>query len=186
LESFRGKKAKAAAASVFFILVLFEFWNYPPFKVIDVSRAPAVYYWIKEQPGDFAIAEYPLDADSPNVMYMLYQTKHEKKMINGTIPGTEANRVAKTLVKLSEKTTTAKLREWGVRYAVVHRGGYIETELIEKKEELDRIPQNPGLKLVKSFSPQDCPQKDIMCVQKTGPIDVYEVIVPPIEPVVKD
>lgn len=32
-------------------------------------------------------------ADSPNEMYKFYQTEHEKKIINGTIPGTYANKV---------------------------------------------------------------------------------------------
>jgi len=63
-----------------------------------------------------------------------------------------------------------------VRYALVHREGYLETELVEEKEELDKIPHNPGLKLVRSFSAQECPRKDIMCVAKFGPIDVYEVV----------
>jgi len=51
----------------------------------------------------------------------------------------------------------------------------LETELVEEKEELDKIPHNPGLKLVRSFSAQECPRKDIMCVAKTGLIDVYKI-----------
>jgi len=72
----------------------------------------------------------------------------------------------------------------GARYALVHREDYLNTELTEEKEELDRIPKNTGLKFIKSFPNQECPQKDIMCVQKTGPIDVYEVAAEPIEPVI--
>jgi hypothetical protein len=64
----------------------------------------------------------------------------------------------------------------------VHRDAYLETELIEDREELDKIPYNPGIKFIRSSPAQDCPQKDIMCVQKTGPIDVYEVAASPIEP----
>ena len=67
---------------------------------------------------------------------------------------------------------------------MVHRDGYLETELVEEIEELDKIPNNLGLKLVKTFPAQECPRKDIMCVQKTGPIDVYEVAAEPIEPVI--
>ena len=69
LERFKTQKAKIAITCLFAGLVLFEFWNWPPYKVIDVSKVPPVYYWLKEQPGDFVIAEYPLDADSPNEMY---------------------------------------------------------------------------------------------------------------------
>jgi hypothetical protein len=175
LERFKSQKTKIAITSLFCGLVLFEFWNWPPFKVIDVSKLPAVYYWLKGQPGDIVVAEYPLDADSPNEMYKFYQTEHEKKIINGAIPGTYANQVSQTIKKLSEPKTAGRLRGMGVRYVLVHRDGYLDTELIEEKEELDRIPRNPGLKLVKSFPGEECPKRDMLCVQKTGQIDVYEV-----------
>ena len=66
LERFKSQKTKLAVAAFFCGLVLFEFWNWPPYKVIDLSKVPAAYYWIKEQPKDIVIADYPLDADSPN------------------------------------------------------------------------------------------------------------------------
>jgi len=186
LERFKSQKVKVAITILFCGLVLFEFWNYPPFKVIDVSRAPLVYYWLKEQPADTVIAEYPLDAESANELYKFYQTKHEKKMINGAIPGTYAHKFAQTITKLSEPHTAGILKWMGVKYVLVHKNDYLETEQVEIIEDLNKIPDNKGLKLIKSFSAQDCPRKDITCVRKTGPIDVYEVIAPPIEPVVKD
>jgi len=185
LERFKTKRAKIAITAFFCGLVLFEFWNYPPFKVIDVSKVPQVYYWLKEEPGDFVIAEYPLDSDSPNEMYKFYQTKHEKKIINGTIPGTYANKVANTITKLSDLNTAGRLKWMGVKYVLVHKDDYLKTELVEQIEELDKISNNPGLKFIKSFSTQECPRKDIMCVQKTGPIDVYEVVAEPIAPLIK-
>lgn len=185
LERFKSKRVKLALTCLFSGLVLFEFWNWPPYKVIDVSKVPAVYYWLKEQSEDFAIVEYPLDADSPNEMYKFYQTAHEKKIINGTIPGTYANKVAQSITKLSDLKTTRLLKWMGVRYALVHREAYLKTELIEEIEELNKIHQNPGLKFIKGFPSQDCPKKNIICVQETGPIDVYEVISSPIEPEVK-
>ena len=182
LERCKTRKTKIALATLFCGLVLFEFWNWPPYKVIDVSKAPAVYDWLKGQPDDLVIAEYPLDADTPNEMYKFYQTKHEKKIINGTIPGTNANKIAQTIVKLSEPETASRLKWMGVKYVLVHHQEYLNTELTEKKEELIKIPKNKGLKLVKTFPPQECPNKDIMCVQKTGVIDVYEVAATPIPP----
>ncbi|MFN7170159.1 MAG: hypothetical protein ACK4NT_02815 [Candidatus Omnitrophota bacterium] len=181
----KHKTLNIAVTVLFCGLVLFEFWNYPPFKIIDVSRVPQVYYWLKGQSGDFAIAEYPLDADSPNEMYKFYQTRHEKKIINGTIPGTYANKVAQTIVKLSEPKTAGILKWMGVKYVLVHREDYLNTELAEWIEELGKIPKNPGLKFVKSFSSQECPQKDMLCIQETGPIDVYEITAEPQEPKVE-
>lgn len=186
LEKRKTKKAKVAITALCCSLVLFEFWNWPPYKVIDVSRVPQVYYWLKEQAGDFVIAEYPLDADSPNEMYKFYQTAHEKKIINGTIPGTYANKFAQGIAKLSDSKTTGILKWMGVKYILAHREGYLKTELVEDREELDKIQENSGLKFIKAFPAQECPQKDIMCVQKTGPIDVYEVIAALIKPNIEE
>lgn len=182
LEKFKSQKTKIAITFLFCGLVLFEFWNWPPYKVIGVSIVPTVYSWIKEQPGDFAIAEYPLDVNGPNEMSKFYQTKHEKKIINGTIPGTYANKVAKTITKLSDLHIVRVLKWMGVKYVLVHRQDYLETELIEEIEELNKIPKNLGLKIVKSFPAQQCPQRNIICTQDTGPIDVYEVVAEPIKP----
>lgn len=178
----KSQKTKLVLTCLFSGLVLFEFWNYPPFKVIDVSKAPLVYSWLKQQPMDFAIAEYPLDAATPNEKYKFYQTKHEKKIINGTLPGTYANKVAKTIIQLSNPATAGILKWMGVKYALVHKEKYLKTELIEDRDELNKIPHNPGLKLIQSFPLQNCPDKDIMCVQETGPIDVYAIIAKPVKP----
>jgi hypothetical protein len=173
---------KVGITILFCVLVLFEFWNWPPYKVIDVSRVPAAYYWLKAEPGDFTIAEYPLDTNGSNELYKFFQTVHGKKIINGTIPGTYANKVALSIIKLSLPQTASALKWMGVKYIFVHRDSYLDSGLIEDREELDRIPLNPRLKLLKSFPVQGCPRDDIMCVQKTGPIDVYEVAAAPIEP----
>jgi hypothetical protein len=183
LDRLRSLSAKVAITVLLFSLVLFEFWNYPPYKVIDLNRVPQVYYWLKQQPGDFVIAEYPLDSYSPNENYKFFQTKHYKKIINGTIPGTYAHKVAQAITRLSSKGTTQVLKWMGVRYVLVHHDGYLETELAEDREELDKIAVNKELKFIKSFPSQECPQNDIMCVQKTGSIDVYEVVAQPVKPV---
>lgn len=62
----------------------------------------------------------------------------------------------------------------------------MKTDLIEDKEDMERIPQNPGLRFVKSFPPQECPDPKLICVQKTGPIDVYEVAAEAMELQVKN
>ncbi len=181
LYSFKTRKSKAGLVLLCSFLLLFEFWNYPPFKVIDLSRVPQVYYWLKDQPKDSVIAEYPLDQDAPNEMYRFYQVTHEKKMINYTVPGTYANKVAHTVAKLSDPGAAARLKWLGVKYVLVHKGDYLKTELTEDKEEVARINSNPGLKFVNTFPVESCPDSDIRCVRETGPIDVYEVIAQPKE-----
>ena len=181
LEKFRSNRSKLAMTILLCGLVLFEYWNYPPFKVIDVSKVPEVYYWLKGQPEDFTIAEYPLYANSPNEVYKFYQTRHEKKIINGSMPGSYANKVIRTITELSDLNTARVLKWMGVKYVIVHREDYIKTGLVEQIEELGKIRRNPGLKFIKSYPLQECPQKNIICIQKTGPIDVYQVTALPIE-----
>lgn len=185
LERYKGLKTKTAVTALFCGLVLFEFWTYPPYKIIDVSAVPAVYGWLKIQPDDTVIAEYPLETEGANLMYMFYQTRHEKKIINGTVPGTYANRLTKTITNLSQPHTAGVLRWMGARYVLVHREEYLNTELTSAKEELERIPNNKGLKFIRSFPKEECLQDNAVCTKKTGPIDVYEVIASPVPPKVE-
>lgn len=175
LNRAKSLKLKAVISVLACLIVLFEFWNWPPFKVIDVSRVPAVYSWLKSQPEGLVIAEYPLDANSPNELYKFFQTMHEKKIINGTIVGSYANKIAGTITELSDPGTAEVLKWMGVKYVIVHRDKYLMTDLIKDSDELNEIQKNPFLKLRKSFPAEECFLKNIMCVRKTGPVDVYEI-----------
>jgi hypothetical protein len=170
LARFKSNAKKIVIAGLFYGLILFEFWNYPPFKVIDLSMVPGVYHWLKEQPKDFVIAEYPLDAATTNELYRFYQTKYAKKRINATIPGSYANKVTKSIKKLSSIETAPVLSWMDVRYVLVHKQDYLNSGLIEDKEELGNIKDNTGLKFLETF----------------GDVDVYEVIAHPKKPGVKD
>jgi hypothetical protein len=182
LDRQKSRVRKAALFVIICSLALFEFWSYPPFKVIDFSSVPSVYYWLKEQPSDLVIAEYPLDQDDPNEMYRIYQTTHEKRMINFTIRGTYANKFAHTIVKLSDPATAQALKWMGVKYVLVHSDRYLKTELVEDMEELRKIPYNPGIRFIKRFPAESCSLQDVRCVRETSAIDVYEVIAFPKEP----
>ena len=116
--------------------------------MIDVSKVPEVYYWIKSQPGDFVIAEYPLDCNGNNEMYKFYQTVHQRKMVNGTAPGTYPNKIANTLKQLSDPKTAGVLKWLGVKYVIVHREDYLNTEIINEMDEINKISVNPKFKLL--------------------------------------
>jgi hypothetical protein len=182
LEKFQSRGKAVSVGILFCALLLFEFWNYPPFKVIDVSRMPQAYAWLRAQPQGCAIAEYPLDAESPNERYKFYQTIHQKKMINGTVPGTQAHEFAKTITKLSDLRTAEVLKGMGVTYVLVHHDGYLQTDLISDMVELDNIPKNKGLKLIKVFPAQDCSRQGMMCIENIGLVSVYELVAKPIKP----
>jgi hypothetical protein len=157
LDRIRTMRAKVFTACLFTGLVLFEFLNFPPFKVIDLTRYPAVYDWLKTQKGDFVIAEYPLDADSPNEYYRFCQIIHKKKMVNGTVSGTEANQQAKTMWKLTAPATQAKLKKMGVKYVLIHLDAYEGLNDEESAAELDiiRTRKIAGLRYIGSFDKVD-------------------------------
>lgn len=170
LERFKSNKTKVIFASLACGLVLFEFLNFPPFKVIDLTKYPKVYDWLKQQKGDFAIAEYPLDTASPNEYYKFCQTIHEKKIINGTMPGTYANKVAKTMWELSEPRTAGILSWMKLKYVLVHLGSYEKDNNVEIATELQKIKTRKieGLKFIRSFEN----------------VDVYEITARPKEPII--
>jgi len=72
-----------------------------------------------------------------------------------------------------------------VKYALVHRGDYLNTELTQDKEELERIAQNKGLRFIRTFPAGECLDEGGICIQQSGPIDVYEVVAQPKEPKVE-
>ncbi|MBM3245319.1 MAG: YfhO family protein, partial [Candidatus Omnitrophica bacterium] len=120
-DRLRARRVFSLAAVIFLaIFTLFEFWPVPSEHTINLSSYNKVYDWLRSQEGDFAIAEYPLDIDGPNETYKFYQTKHQKKIINGTLPGTYAHTVSKSLVRLSNRETLQNLRWMGVKFILVH------------------------------------------------------------------
>jgi len=163
-------------------LVIFDFWNNPCQHAINLTSYNMVYDWLREKKERVIIAEYPLDINGSNDFYKFFQTIHEKKMINGTIPGTQANDLTKKISKLSDSYTAGVLKWLGVKYVVVHREGYLQTGLIEESEELNNIHNNKGLELVTEFPRQPCPDDGSVCLAYRGPVDVYKVIASPIKP----
>lgn len=152
---------------------LFEFWSIPKDHTINLANYPAVYDWLKKQDDSIVIAEYPIESEGPNEVYKFYQTKHRKKIINGTLPGTYANKIISQLTKLSEPPVTNILKWMGVKYVLVHRSDYLKTGLAADAEEVDKIQTNSELKLFMHFPEQRCVQNEVRCVQEAGPIDVY-------------
>ena len=170
LERFKTQKAKVLITCLFCGLVLFEFLNFPPFKVIDLTKYPKVYDWLKEQPEDFVIAEYPLDvkgpSKGPSEHYKFYQTIHHKKIINGIIEGTHPHKILQTIMYLSKNDSPKVLKWLGVKYVLVHKELYNKTGLVDVLDDFKNIGNNRGLKFTRNFDD----------------IYVYEVVAEPKEP----
>jgi len=75
---------------------------------------------------------------------MFSQTAHEKKIINGTLPGTYANGVSKAIARLSGKDVPGILKMDGSKVSFSSQAGIFEYGINRDKEELISIPKNPG------------------------------------------
>lgn len=149
LQQAASHKKKVAVFCLVTGLALFEFLNIPPYKITDINNVPDVYQWLKEQPGDFAVAEYPLDRGIRE--YQFYQRIHQKPLINGAVPGTPAYDFQKRVIRLSDSNTPPLLSDLGTRYVVVHLDTYPYSEGVEIFGEIPDFSQISGLELTKRF-----------------------------------
>ena len=142
-------KLKIVFAGVIFALIGIEYINIPPFHYFD-STPPKVYTWLAKQEGDFnsAVAEYPMLAGrTPEYGYMFWQRVHKQKLVNGG----DRSRLEK-LLHIDDPKIVNQLREWGVKYVIIHR------DLYKDYEEEYNIPmpvideEKLGLNLIKSFN----------------------------------
>ena len=140
----------ALFAGIVFILIGVEYINVPPFHYFD-STPPKLYTWLAKQEGEFssAIAEYPMLAGRTQAYgYMFWQRVHKQKLVNGG----DVARLEK-LLHIDNPQTVQQLREWGVKYVIVHRDFYEDKDYKENYN----IPmpvvdeEKLGLKLIKSF-----------------------------------
>jgi hypothetical protein len=103
--------------------------------VIDSRQPPpAVYRWLAEQPGDFAIVELPIQGIDGvfhhpayhESIYMVRSTRHWKRLLNGYAGIEPAHYVALREVaqRFPSVDSIARFRALGARYVIVHRGGY--------------------------------------------------------------
>lgn len=180
LERFKSKFIRGLSTIGFSILILFEFWPYPPYKVLDIAKVPEVYYWLKIQPKETIIAEYPLDLNTPNEKYKFYQTIHQKRLINCNSYNIKAKAIAQQISQLSDLKTAGILRGLGVKYVIIHGKDYMINDLNEPSQELALIAKNPGLKFVKKFSSEIIRQGELS-LKEGADIDVYEVVASPVK-----
>jgi hypothetical protein len=128
-------------------------------KVIDSSQPPPpVYAWLARQPGPVAVVELPMlpnDGRFRNPafhesIYMVRSTLHWKPIANG-YAGVEPKRY-RVIRDLSRRfpapESLRSLRGAGVRYAIVHWGGYGPNRRARLEREL---PRAPALSLVGRF-----------------------------------
>jgi hypothetical protein len=108
------------------VLVAVEFANSPPPPITDYSKTPAVYTWLKQQPGDFIIAEYPLNQPIYKEYsdYVFYQRLHQKRLFNGSSLETKGEAYRALAADVSDSQSASVLEHLGVKYAIVHLDKY--------------------------------------------------------------
>jgi hypothetical protein len=137
--------AKGLLAALLSLLVVAEFLNLPPFMVIDGAKIPAEYLWLRQQPGDDAIVEYPVgDGIDPSTAqeYMFFQRVHHKKLVNGAVPGTEAYLFHDRIMDISKRETQDALKAAGVRYVLIHDDKYREGSRYVQYDWVTAVPRD--------------------------------------------
>lgn len=136
----------------FFILILLlvfvEFAPTLPTAAIETSPPP-VYQWLAQEEGDFIIAEYPVETD---YYYMFYQRIHQKRLVNGALPGTPAYEVRNKISDILNPRTPGILKFLGVRYVILHPDRYLMSEDVPIIGEVPHLTKQSGLELVKIFN----------------------------------
>jgi len=91
--------------------------------VIRWSDPPPVYLWLAQQPGDFAILEWPSFYELPDATYGMWSLLHGKRLVNGSSgfdpPFTKEIRQA--VGRLPETRVLSDIRSiYPLRYLLVH------------------------------------------------------------------
>jgi hypothetical protein len=124
LRRCRRNAGRLAVLGTLSALVALDCWR-PSFHFHAVdwaTRVPAVYRWLAQRPGDFAIVELPLGAPQRDSLYMVMSTYHWKRLVNGYSSfGPALTYVADTLSRFPDEPSLRLLHDLGVRYVVVHR-----------------------------------------------------------------
>jgi hypothetical protein len=151
----RHKLLIAVAVS---LLVLVEFAIVPPFRALDTTSTTEYYRWLKGRPGDPVVAMYPFfyADDFANYNYYFDQRHHEKKMVNGSAPDTEAEEIRRSALDLTNPATPGILKKLGTKYVLAVPSMYREGNHVNYIEpavfQAGNIPKT--LKRVKRFA--DC------------------------------
>ncbi len=148
-ERITNARKKALVSFLLSGLIMFEFLNIPPYRLTDASLIPEVYQWLKEQPEDFAIAEYPLDGNTRE--YAFYQRIHQKKLVNCCLPNADSEEFQNKIMRLSDYSSVKLLNAAGVKYIIMHAEDYSHSASSYIQGEVFNYKEVYGLELVKSF-----------------------------------
>lgn len=193
LERAKGgrKDSRTAHLFVLFIgfMILFEFLNIPPFKIVDFGQAPPEYQWLAKQPGDFSILEWPASFNLADAL--LFQSLHQKGFANWHSQSPYYD-LWRSFDDLYDLGVTDKIAALGVKYVVVHKKLVFSqpnpvddlwyTRAVSDPERYKAAPAN--MKLAADFNSsvifevdRSNPAKLITVVERPGAKKVYDICI---------
>ncbi len=149
------------AFTIIFIIIILDLL--PSFKTTDVSQPPAEYIWLKNQPRNTVIAEYPYVNTnySPTPTYLFWQRYHHQPMINGQPePDTTGKeQIRLQIYDITNPNSVTTLKKLGANYVFVHKDQYNKpfwrgTEIPPEKilsRSINPKNINPNLELIQRF-----------------------------------
>jgi hypothetical protein len=145
LRNITYQRLKHLTTCLVILVILFEYFPSLPVPLIGTEKIPAEYQWLAEQPGDFAIVEYPMWDIAVFPDYLHYIRIHRKRIVNGQYTGRVADMVMPSIQDITGVSTPSVLRYLGAKYVVIHK----------RRAEHFHIPTDltglPHFKLVKDF-----------------------------------
>lgn len=113
-----SRRGQIIIVSLAAVGVMAEFVNIPPYHFTATDNPPQSYQWLKQQPGDFVVAEYPREYDAQDAFF--WQRYHQKRLFNtlGT-PEYYVQALDRIGFLYSEKAPQ-ELAKMGVKYVVWH------------------------------------------------------------------
>lgn len=148
LQKIRDTKKRRFFLTLVFLLIFIEFAPTLPAPMVNAVDPPPVYEWLTKQEGDFIIVEYPIETDYE---YLFWQRIHQKRMVNGALPGTYADEVRKEIVDILKPETPGILKYLGARYVIFHSDKYLKSEDVPVIGEVPDVSKQKGLRLIKTF-----------------------------------
>lgn len=118
-----GRQARYALAAVP-LLLLAEYVSFPlQYDAIPWDAPPPVYRWLAQQPGDFAILEWPSGHEDIDANYLLWSLLHRKRLVHGIsgfVPEF-TQEIWAAVAALPDRDAMARLRSvYPLRFLIVH------------------------------------------------------------------
>jgi len=131
LNRLRGSKFRLVVGSLLVVLVVADFVPraVPMFEV----RPRAIDAWLRDQPGNGAVAQFPFDL-SEDQYHVYYTAVYRKPFVGGffnAFPPTQYQRIRPVMTGFPDSASVALLKELRIEYVIVSESGYSEFAAVE-------------------------------------------------------